>query len=189
MSLSKSNSVSSAAPVDATISKRDLNLVSKVESVNKSLEIPKITVGQIQKVLAEYLNLVSATSYLNAQEKKFLNALNLPDHTALLGGLAEIINEILVLGVVHSHDIPQLVLSASNLIHANIQASGLADVRPLNVLKFIMTSLIHNNLIPISSQQIEKAQAVLDNCFTMLEIVLPAKVKKTCLSVLLPCFK
>lgn len=136
--------------------------------------VPHVTVPQIQSVLAEYLNLVSATSFLTPEEKTAIQKLNLPDQSEFLEKLADIINCILNDGIIYSHDIPQLVVLSSNLIHQYISTKSLANVGGVSILKFILTSLLNSNLIPIPPNQILKAQMVLDSSFTLLEIVLPS---------------
>lgn len=151
--------------------------------VFSSLTVPQVSAVQIQSVLAEYLNLISATSYLNTPEKVFIKNLNLVEETDFLQQLATVINTVLKDGVVDSRDIPEIVLGTSNLIHSQIIGKSLANIDALHVLKFILTSLLNNNLIPIPTNQIDKAQSILENSFILLEIALPKKTGSFC-----PCF-
>ena len=129
----------------------------------------QVSVPQIQSVLAEYLNLVSATSYLTLPEKTMLKNLNLPEKGDFLQQLANIINGVLADDIVDSRDIPQIVLGTSNLI----QKQTLVNINVVHILKFLLNSLLQSKLIPIPPLQLEKAQSILEQSFTLLEITLP----------------
>ena len=135
----------------------------------------QVSAVQIQSVLAEYLNLISATSYLSPPEKSLIQNLNLPEKLDFLQDLANIINGVLADGIVDSRDIPQIVLGTVNLI----QKHTLANINIVHILKFILTSLLNKNIIPIPPNQLEKANIILENSFTLLEITIPSS-KSSC---------
>ena len=135
----------------------------------------QVSAVQIQSVLAEYLNLISATSYLSPPEKTLIQNLNLPEKLDFLQDLANIINGVLADGIVDSRDIPQIVLGTVNLI----QKHTLANINIVHILKFILTSLLNKNIIPIPPNQLEKANIILENSFTLLEITIPSS-KSSC---------
>jgi len=131
--------------------------------------VQKVTAPQIQSVFSEYLGLVYSTAFLNPDEKIFVQNLNLDTHSGFIQELSNIINSVLTNGIVLIEKLPRIVLSTHSLLEKEFQKNTLADIHEIPILTFLLTCLLHTNLIPAPPYQLRNAQTILEDSIALLE--------------------
>jgi hypothetical protein len=80
------------------------------------------------------------------------------------------INSIISDGKIDLHDIPEIILLISNIINSHIIENLIEDVGLINIVKFIIDSIIDSNLLPIPVIEKIIIKKIVDTSISLLKL-------------------
>jgi hypothetical protein len=149
--------------IESTMPKQVDTFISLLPSASKFSV--NLTISEIS-VITAFLNDVSGTIIPQIKSK---------------------IQELLITDTISLHDIPKVVLLITQLVQSKLFA--VKNINLLNVIKYIMDSLIDSKILPIPSGLESAAKSIVDTSIELLNITLP-EVEDECCTIFsfLSCF-
>lgn len=110
---------------------------------------------------------------LSDQEIEYVRYL-LSDNPEIFQKIQSAIEEIMKDGQIDLHDLPQIVVLVSNIMHVNfISVSKKVDI--LNVIEYIMDTIIESGFLPIPAVELPILERIVNSSITLLRMNLGRK--------------
>jgi len=81
-------------------------------------------------------------------------------------------------GGISLHDIPQLIFLIANILKSNILQNTVQNVGILNIIKFILDTLLDSNLIPLNATEITLLRTLVISSLQLLETNIDVVIKE-----------
>lgn len=110
---------------------------------------------------------------LNDQEVEYIRYL-LSDNPEVFQKIQLAIEEIMKDGQIDLHDLPEIVVLVSNVMHVNfISVSKKVDI--LNVIEYIIDTIIESGFLPLPSVELPILERIVNSSITLLRMNLQKK--------------
>ena len=121
----------------------------------------------LSKIILDKITNNKLSIILNNDEIIYLQTL-LAENPEIFSKIYENIKNIMADGKLDLHDIPQIILLISNSLNSNLIKHILVNVDIINIIQFIIDTLLESALLPFPDFELTIIKYVIDSSLTLL---------------------